>query len=163
MAAAQDNAESKPAEGSAVMDGTFAEFLGALHGVERIGRSTAMNIPAVAGGIEFIKPVPFEWAEFNPESDTEGNYTDWLDACFNAEKVYMRIIERGARPQEARTVLPLSTATVLYVTGMYKQWEDVLKLRLAPGAHPQMRYIMGKLVELKDFPKDRIHVPEAGK
>ena len=64
MAAAQDNAESKPAEGGTVMDGTFAEFLGALHGVERIGRSTAMNIPAVAGGIEFISTqaaaVPFK-------------------------------------------------------------------------------------------------------
>ena len=117
----------------------------------------------MAGGIEFIKPVPFEWAEFNPESDTEGNYTDWLYACFNAKKVYMWMIKRGARPQEARTVLPLSTATVLYVTGMYKQWEDVLNLRLAPGAHPQMRYIMQKLVELEDFPKDKIKVPEAGK
>lgn len=64
MAAAQDSAESKPEEGGAVMDGTFAEFLGALHGVERIGRSTAMNIPAVAGGIEFITTqaaaVPFK-------------------------------------------------------------------------------------------------------
>ena len=103
--------------------------------------------------IDFIKPVPSIWVEF----------TDWLDACFNAEKVYMRMIKRGARPQEARTVLPLSTATVLYVTGMYKQWEDVLNLRLAPGAHPQMRYIMQKLVELEDFPKDKIKVPEAGK
>lgn len=64
MAAAQDSAESKPAESGAVMDGTFAEFLGALHGVERISRSTALNIPAVAGGIEFITTqaaaVPFK-------------------------------------------------------------------------------------------------------
>lgn len=110
----------------------------------------------MAGGIEFIKPVTFAWAE----SDKGGNCTDWLDACFNAEKVYMWMIKRGARPQDARSVLPLSTATVLYVTGMYKQWEDMLKLRLAPGAHPQMRYIMQKLVELEDFPKDKIKVPE---
>lgn len=110
----------------------------------------------MAGGIEFIKPVTFAWAE----SDKGGNCTDWLDACFNAEKVYMWMIKRGARPQDARSVLPLSTATVLYVTGMYKQWEDMLKLRLAPGAHPQMRYIMQKLVELGEFPKDKIKVPE---
>lgn len=57
----------------------------------------------MAGGVEFIKPVPFAWAEFNPESDNAGNYTNWLDVCFNAEKVYMRMIKRGARPQEART------------------------------------------------------------
>ncbi len=65
MAAAQGSTESTPAEGGGtVMDSTFAEFLGALHGVERIGRSTAMNIPAVAGGIEFITTqaaaVPFK-------------------------------------------------------------------------------------------------------
>lgn len=42
---------------------------------------------------------------------------------------------------------------------MSRLWE-LLKLRLAPGAHPQMRYITQKLVELEDFPKDKIEVPE---
>lgn len=107
--------------------------------------------------IDFIKPVPFAWDEFGVLSDA------WYMECVSAEAAYRLMIRKGARPQEARTVLPLSTATVLYVTGMYKQWEDVLKLRLAPGAHPQMRYIMQKLVELEDFPKDKIKVPEAGK
>ena len=104
--------------------------------------------------IDFIKPVPFAWDEFGVLSDA------WHMECVSAEAAYRLMIRKGARPQEARTVLPLSTATVLYVTGMYKQWEDVLKLRLAPGAHPQMRYIMQKLVELEDFPKDKIKVPE---
>ena len=107
--------------------------------------------------IDFIKPVPFAWDEFGVLSDA------WHMECVSAEAAYRLMIRKGARPQEARTVLPLSTATVLYVTGMYKQWEDVLKLRLAPGAHPQMRYIMQKLVELEDFPKNKIKVPEAGK
>ena len=104
--------------------------------------------------IDFIKPVPFAWDEFGVLSDA------WHMECVSAEAAYRLMIRKGSRPQEARTVLPLSTATVLYVTGMYKQWEDMLKLRLAPGAHPQMRYIMQKLVELEDFPKDKIKVPE---
>ena len=104
--------------------------------------------------IDFIKPVPFAWDEFGVLSDA------WHMECVSAESAYRLMIRKGARPQEARTVLPLSTATVLYVTGMYKQWEDMLKLRLAPGAHPQMRYIMQKLVELEDFPKNKIKVPE---
>lgn len=104
--------------------------------------------------IDFIKPVPFAWDEFGVLSDA------WHMECVSAEAAYRLMIRKGARPQEARTVLPLSTATVLYVTGMYKQWEDMLKLRLAPGAHPQMRYIMQKLVELEDFPKNKIKVPE---
>lgn len=111
----------------------------------------------MVGGVEFIKPVPFAWAE-------SGELTEaWYMECVSADLAYGLMIRKGASPQEARTVLPLSTATVLYVTGMYKQWEDMLKLRLAPGAHPQMRYIMQKLVELEDFPKDKIKVPEAGK
>ena len=104
--------------------------------------------------IDFIKPVPFAWAESGELNEA------WYMECVSAEAAYRLMIRKGARPQEARTVLPLSTATVLYVTGMYKQWEDMLKLRLAPGAHPQMRYIMQKLVELEDFPKDKIKVPE---
>lgn len=104
--------------------------------------------------IDFIKPVPFAWAESGELNDA------WYMECVSAEAAYRLMIRKGARPQEARTVLPLSTATVLYVTGMYKQWEDMLKLRLAPGAHPQMRYIMQKLVELEDFPKNKIKVPE---
>lgn len=104
--------------------------------------------------IDFIKPVPFAWDEFGVLSDA------WHMECVSAEAAYRLMIRKGARPQEARTVLPLSAATVLYVTGMYKQWEDMLKLRLAPGAHPQMRYIMQKLVELEDFPKNKIKVPE---
>lgn len=104
--------------------------------------------------IDFIKPVPFAWDEFGVLSDA------WHMECVSAEAAYRLMIRKGARPQEARTVLPLSTATVLYVTGMYNQWVDMLKLRLAPGAHPQMRYIMQKLVELEDFPKDKIKVPE---
>ena len=38
--------------GGKVMDASFAEFLGILNGVDRISKTTAMNIPAVAGGIE---------------------------------------------------------------------------------------------------------------
>lgn len=113
--------------------------------------------------IDFIKPVPFAWAESGELSDAwymECVSTEAAYRCVSAEAAYRLMIRKGARPQEARTVLPLSTATVLYVTGMYKQWEDMLKLRLAPGAHPQMRYIMQKLVELEDFPKDKIKVPE---
>ena len=47
-----------------VIGDTFAEFLGALAGVDRISRTTALNIPALAGGVEFITAqaaaVPFK-------------------------------------------------------------------------------------------------------
>lgn len=107
-------------------------------------------------GIEFIHPDVYKFAN----SKTYGPCMTWRNGCAEAERAYLAMIADGCKPQDARSVLPLSTATVLYMTGMYAQWEDVLNLRLAPGAHPQMRYIMRKLIGLPDFPKDKINVPE---
>ena len=57
-------------------------------------------------------------------------------------------------------MLPMSTKTELIMTGMYEQWEDVLKLRLDKAAHPQMQYLMKLLINLPEFPKDKIHVED---
>ena len=63
-------------------------------------------------------------------------------------------------PQEARNVLPLSLKTELVMTGTHDQWKEMLKLRLSPKAHPQMHYLMKKLVELPGFPLEDIEVPK---
>ena len=65
----------------------------------------------------------------------------WEYACQSAEKSYLWLLEHGATPQEARTVLPNSTATELVVTGNYREWRHFLKLRTAGAAHPQMRQV----------------------
>lgn len=59
---------------------------------------------------------------------------------------YNSMIERGIPKQYARYVLPLGTATVLYMTGTISQWKQVLALRLGKGAHPEMRKLMQKFV-----------------
>lgn len=107
-------------------------------------------------GVAFIRPLPFVWAERdmrNPIGDTF-TYT-----CEYAERSYIRMIEAGATPQEARTVLPLSTKTELIMTGTFSHWEEMLKLRLDKAAHPQMRYLMQLLVDHEQFP-NKISVPE---
>lgn len=65
----------------------------------------------------------------------------WLSACSTAENTYLGLLKNGATPQEARTVLPNSTATELVVTGNYREWRHFLKLRTAGAAHPQMRQV----------------------
>lgn len=105
-------------------------------------------------GIEFILPVPFDWAKEHCDGENYLAWRIWKHNCIFAEKQYARMLELGFSPQEARSVLPLSTATVLYVTGMIHQWRDVLKLRLDRAAHPQMRYLMRLLVELPDCPDE---------
>ena len=98
-------------------------------------------------GVEFIIPEAalFEWSD---EMQIEFQHT-----CATAEKHYFTLLKQGAKKQEARLALPLCTATTLYVSGTYDKWIDLLKLRLGTRAHPQMRSIMRKLINLPEFPE----------
>lgn len=74
--------------------------------------------------------------------DEDSNfYLMWKLCCMEAEKDYIRFIEDGATPQEARAVLPNSTATEIVVTGNYREWRHFFKLRTDKAAHPQMREV----------------------
>ena len=75
----------------------------------------------------------------------DSNYTDWLRACEMCEKMYFSLIEHGATPQEARTVLPNSLKTELIVTANEAEWQHIVDLRAigyTGNPHPQMREIM---------------------
>lgn len=68
----------------------------------------------------------------------------------NAEIAYKNMIELGATPQEARSVLPNSTKTEITITANYREWRNFFKLRTAKAAHPQMREVTIPLLkELK--------------
>ena len=72
---------------------------------------------------------------------------EWERAMEDAEKHYMKMIELGATPQIARTVLPSSTKTELVITANYREWRAFFKLRISATAHPQMREITIPLLE----------------
>ena len=63
---------------------------------------------------------------------------EWDVAMQDAEKHYMKMIELGATPQIARSVLPNSTKTEITITANYREWRNFFKLRTAQTAHPQM-------------------------
>lgn len=65
----------------------------------------------------------------------------WKACCMKSEKDYIRFINDGATPQEARAALPNSLATEIVVTGNYREWRHFLKLRTDKAAHPQMREV----------------------
>jgi thymidylate synthase (FAD) len=71
----------------------------------------------------------------------EAIYQEWVVACIDAERHYNRMIELGATPQIARSVLNSSTKTELCITANLEEWKHFFKLRCAPAAHPQMREI----------------------
>lgn len=78
-------------------------------------------------------------------------YNSWKMAMEIAEKTYLSLLESGATPEEARSVLPNSLKTEIVVTMNLREWRHFLKLRTAKEAHPQMREIAGMiLLEFKD-------------
>ena len=80
--------------------------------------------------------------------DEDSNfYMMWKLCCMEAEKDYIRFIEDGATPQEARAVLPNSVKTELIVTGNYREWRHFFKLRTDKAAHPQMREVATPLLK----------------
>ena len=84
---------------------------------------------------------------FGVGGDSNLLWYNWRDACLTSEKWYFTMLDRGAAPQEARTVLPNSLKTEIVVTANYREWRHILKLRCAPAAHPQMRELMIPLLD----------------
>jgi len=96
---------------------------------------------------------------FWPTKDAKRNIIDedfpkkvvWREAMEFAEKSYLKLIELGATPQEARSVLPNSLKTEIVMTMNLREWRHFFKLRCSPKAHPQMREIAIPL--LNEFQK----------
>ncbi len=97
----------------------------------------------ISRGIELC-PVT---SKLSPETIAE-IINEWYIACLDSERHYMRMIELGASPQIARSVLNNSTKTAIVVTMNLREWRHFFKLREAPAAHPQMREIAIPMLEM---------------
>ena len=78
-------------------------------------------------------------------------YEEWMAAMEDAERHYMRMLELGATPQEARSVLPTSTKTEIVVTMNVREWRHFLEMRwvgVSGTPHPQMQEIAEKVYDL---------------
>ena len=108
-------------------------------------------------GIKFVMPVGGSTIKAGKRMRMDA----WLDAMERAEKAYRAMLKAGASPQMARSVLPLSTKTELIMSGLYAHWEDMFSIRTAKAAHPQMRALMQILIDLDEFPRNKITVGKA--
>lgn len=72
-------------------------------------------------------------------------YDEWFSAMLLCEKIYMNLIESGASPQEARSVLPNSLKTEIMVTANINEWRHIFKLRCSEKSHPDMVHIMRRI------------------
>lgn len=87
--------------------------------------------------ITVIRPCFFK----DGEEGVGNKYFIWLHAMEQAEKNYFMLLNLGATPQEARSVLPNSLKTEIIVTMNIREWRHFFKLRTAKVAHPQIREV----------------------
>lgn len=69
-------------------------------------------------------------------------------AYYNAEVLYLSLLDQGVKPQIARDVLPLGLKTELIMTGTVEQWKEFLNLRCACDAHPDAKYLANKVKDI---------------
>jgi thymidylate synthase (FAD) len=92
-------------------------------------------------GREITVIKPCFWKESSPE------YLLWAETIQRIEDTYNRLIDGGAKPEEARSILPNSLKTEIVVTMNLREWRHFFKLRTSLGAHPQMREIAMPLLK----------------
>lgn len=83
--------------------------------------------------LTFIKPA------FWDENSEEFNI--WKQQMQEAENKYIELIKLGAKPEQARSILPNSLKTDIVMTMNLREWRHFFKLRTSKKAHPQMREI----------------------
>lgn len=104
-------------------------------------------------GVEITYVIPSWATNLSPEyndiecSSIDHNELVLLDSLKQGERHYMVMMRNGAKPQEARDVLPLATATTVMYTGFVSDWNHFFELRTSAGAHPDARAIAIPLLE----------------
>lgn len=113
------------------------------------------------GGIKFIRPLFYK--VFDPYYDYRlhtGDNRDkeyeasrkWEDAMELAEDAYNRLIAIGMKNQDARKVLPNSTACRIVMKVNLRELLHIYDLRSSPAAYPEIR----RLMELLKIETDKV-------
>ena len=101
---------------------------------------------AKTGHITFIAPY---W--YDPESGdsiVRQGSAAWYDAMLSAEDTYKTLISLGLKPEQAREVLPNSTACRIIMKANVREWRHIFELRCSPAAYPQMRSLATSMLAL---------------
>jgi len=84
-------------------------------------------------GLVFVRPVGMDDKYFDM----------WECAMTCAERYYLSLLEGGARPEQARSVLPNSLKTEIIVTANFREWLHIIDMRTSNHAHPMIRQLIG--------------------
>ena len=106
------------------------------------------------GGLTICRP----WWIKSPVDDIAVNALSYYNLACEAEKTYMTLLLKGMKPEDARGVLPLDTATKVIYTYSVQEWKHILDLRLydkTGKAHPNAHVVMQMVKEqINQFAKE---------
>lgn len=89
-----------------------------------------------------------EYIDEDTKIKTPWSAEDWYIYSLRlSELSYIKALEQGWKPQQARTILPNSLKTELIMTGFISDWKHFFHLRTAKGAHPQAQELAIPLQE----------------
>jgi thymidylate synthase (FAD) len=71
----------------------------------------------------------------------------WESSLRVAEQTYLKLLERGWRPQEARSVLPNALAATIAMTGNLRNWRHLFLMRATRETHPDLKRVIVPLLE----------------
>lgn len=92
------------------------------------------------GAISIVEPLDYR----------EPGRKEIYDEVFSrAGRSYAALLKAGARPQEARAVLPTALKATIVVSCYLDEWHHIFDLRLAKAAHPECRRVL--LLVLEDM------------
>ena len=104
--------------------------------------------------LTFIKPCWFKYStsdimqeEDFYDSEMNESDKDWLHHMKRCENIYFDMLQHGATPEQARSILPNSLKTEIVMTMNLGEWRHFLKLRCSSKAHPQMREVANMILE----------------
>lgn len=89
------------------------------------------------GAITVISPEAFMSSE---------QLGEWQRAMDAAERHYFKLLEMGAKPQMARSVLPNSLKTEIVITYNLREWRLFFQQRTAEEAQPQLRALAREML-----------------
>lgn len=104
------------------------------------------------GSDKFNKEITIVMPSGNPSWTFEARQ-QYLTCMLDCETAYLKMLEEGCTPQEARAVLPNSLKTEIVMTacaGEYEHFFDLRSRGLTGKPHPDMRVVADKALVLFD-------------
>lgn len=85
-------------------------------------------------------------------TDISEEAKDVMDIAFEqANRAYKKLIELGCKPQEARAILPLNTATKVYYSAFESDWRDFVSKRDITSAHQDIRWVAQRVGQMLSY------------